>query len=66
MAQTTFDFKFLCYTLFCVAAKVIDFRKAEISLVDICMEETGGVGVDCIVDNGGIKLIYINVKLYPL
>ena len=23
------------------------------SLVDICMEETGGLGVDCIVDNGG-------------
>jgi NADPH:quinone reductase-like Zn-dependent oxidoreductase len=39
----------------CVAAKVIDFRKVELSLVDICMEETGGLGVDCIVDHGGMN-----------
>lgn len=36
-----------------VAANVIDLRKTKKSLVDICMDETGGLGVDCVIDNGG-------------
>ncbi|KAK3749569.1 hypothetical protein QZH41_019713, partial [Actinostola sp. cb2023] len=32
--------------------KVIDLRKPEMSLVDTCMIETGGLGIDCVVDNG--------------
>jgi len=28
-------------------------RKTKKSLVDICMDETGGLGVDCVIDNGG-------------
>lgn len=45
-----------------VAANVIDLRKTKKSLVDICMDETGGLGVDCVIDNGGeskhIKLLW--------
>lgn len=33
-------------------ANVIDLRKMKKSLVDICMDETGGLGVDCVIDNG--------------
>lgn len=32
-------------------AHVIDTRSKK-SLIDICMEESGGLGVDCIIDNG--------------
>ena len=28
------------------------------SITDICRHETGGLGVDCVIDNGG-KCIYI-------
>lgn len=33
---------------------------AKVSLLDICLEETGGTGVDCIIDNGGTTEI-VNV-----
>lgn len=43
-----------------VAANVIDLRKTKKSLVDICMDETGGLGVDCVIDNGGeSKLLFV-------
>ena len=32
---------------------MIDLRKTKKTLVDICMDETGGLGVDCVLDNGG-------------
>ena len=32
---------------------IIDLRKSKKSFVNICLEETGGMGVDCIIDNGG-------------
>lgn len=32
--------------------KIIDYRKPNISLFNISLEETGGAGVDCIIDNG--------------
>lgn len=32
--------------------KIIDFANVKVSLLDICLEETGGTGVDCIIDNG--------------
>ena len=41
-------------TQFLFIAKIIDFRKPKISLLDICLDETGGTGVDCIIDNGGM------------
>lgn len=36
-------------------ANVIDLRKTKKSLVDICMDETGGLGVDCVIDNGVLR-----------
>lgn len=36
-------------------ANVIDLRKTKKSLVDICMDETGGLGVDCVIDNGVVR-----------
>ena len=48
---------------FChVAANVIDLRKTKKSLVDICMDETGGLGVDCVIDNGGNMYSLIQVR----
>ncbi len=38
------------------AAQVIDLRFKKHSLVSICLEETGGLGIDCIIDNGGMTL----------
>ena len=32
---------------------VIDTRSKKRTLIDICMEESGGLGVDCIIDDGG-------------
>lgn len=32
--------------------KIIDSRKSNISLLDVCLDETGGAGVDCVIDNG--------------
>lgn len=34
-------------------ARIIDMDSQEKSLVDICLQETGGMGVDCIIDDGG-------------
>jgi len=36
-------------------ANVIDLRNTKKSLVDICMDETGGLGVDCVIDNGALR-----------
>eukprot|EP00112_Aurelia_sp_Birch-Aquarium-sp1_P021860 Seg599.3 transcript_id=Seg599.3/GoldUCD/mRNA.D3Y31 product="Quinone oxidoreductase-like protein 1" protein_id=Seg599.3/GoldUCD/D3Y31 len=33
-------------------AQVIDMRLKKRSLVNMCIEETGGLGVDCVIDNG--------------
>ena len=33
--------------------RIIDMASQEKSLVEICLQETGGMGVDCIIDNGG-------------
>ena len=41
------------YNVFLIAGKIIDFTNPKMSLLDICLEETGGTGVDCIIDNGG-------------
>ncbi|XP_068698755.1 quinone oxidoreductase-like protein 1 isoform X1 [Montipora foliosa] len=35
-------------------ANVVDLRSTKKSLLDICMDETGGLGVDCVIDNGGL------------
>ena len=32
--------------------RVVDMSSG-VSLADICLQETGGLGVDCIVDDGG-------------
>lgn len=34
-----------------LASKVIDLRNQRQSLVDVCLQETGGLGVDCVLDN---------------
>ena len=44
-------------------ANVIDLRKTKKSLVDICMDETGGLGVDCVIDNGGNCYFSIYLRL---
>ena len=33
--------------------RVIDLSAGQ-NLVDLCMQETGGLGVNCIIDSGGI------------
>jgi len=33
--------------------RIIDMASQEKSLVEICLQETGGMGVDCIIDNWG-------------
>lgn len=35
-------------------ASVIDLRNPKKSLVDTCMDETGELGVDCVIDNGAL------------
>lgn len=35
-------------------ANVVDLRSTKKRLLDICMDETGGLGVDCVIDNGGL------------
>ena len=34
-------------------SRIIDMTSQEKSLVEICLQETGGIGVDCIIDDGG-------------
>ena len=34
-------------------SRIIDMASQEKSLVEICLQETGGMGVDCIIDDGG-------------
>ena len=52
----------LAYLFF--LANVIDLRKTKKSLVDICMDETGGLGVDCVIDNGGNYYFSIYLRLH--
>ena len=33
-------------------SRIIDMASQEKSLVEICLQETGGMGVDCIIDDG--------------
>ena len=36
--------------------RVIDLSGSQ-SIVDICLQETGGLGVHCVIDNGGTHII---------
>lgn len=36
--------------------RVIDLSAGQ-NLVDLCMQETGGLGVNCIIDSGGIIIL---------
>lgn len=36
-------------------ARVIGVWDAKVDLVDSCLEETGGLGVDIVIDSGGKK-----------
>ena len=38
---------------FLSSAKVVDLRNKRRNLVSVCLEETGGLGVDCFLDNKG-------------
>ncbi|XP_065906778.1 quinone oxidoreductase-like protein 1 isoform X1 [Dysidea avara] len=38
---------------------IIDMSSQEKSLVDICLQETGGLGVDCVVDGGQCWLLQV-------
>lgn len=40
---------------FAVAAAVINMSKTK-SLTETCLAETGGLGVDCVIDQGGFLL----------
>ena len=40
-----------------LTVRVIDLSGSQ-SIVDICLQETGGLGVHCVVDNGGIKKFF--------
>eukprot|EP00795_Rhopilema_esculentum_P017267 gene17267-8831_t len=31
---------------------IVDMRSKKLTFVDICMEETGGLGIDCVIDDG--------------
>ena len=35
-----------------ITAQVIEVGKYRRSLVDVCLEETGGLGIDCVLDCG--------------
>ena len=39
-----------------VSVRVIDLS-GSLSVVDVCLQETGGLGVHCVVDNGGITTL---------
>lgn len=43
------DFPVLCL------ARVIGVWDTKVDLVDSCLEETGGLGVDIVIDSGGKK-----------
>ena len=46
---------------------IIDMSSQEKSLVDICLQETGGLGVDCVVDGGQCWASYfVKVTSYIL
>lgn len=45
------------------SAWVIRVWDSKQDLVDSCLEETGGLGVDIIIDSGGLALLYITVVL---
>ena len=40
-------------------SRIIDMASQEKSLVEICLQETGGMGVDCIIDDGGEQSIVL-------
>lgn len=42
-----------------LSARVIRVWDAKEDLVDSCLEETGGLGVDIILDSGGLLTIYM-------
>ena len=50
--------------VFFISAQVIDIGQRSNILVSSVMEETGGIGVDVVVDNGG-KLPYLNHIYFP-
>ena len=37
------------------SVRIVDMSSTQ-NIVDVCLQETGGLGVNCIVDSGGIKL----------
>lgn len=39
-----------------IAARVIGVWDAKVDLVEACLEETGGLGVDIVIDAGGKSL----------
>lgn len=48
------------YHLHVFAVKVVDLSTAS-NLVDVCLQETGGLGVNCIIDNGGMKWFVVTM-----
>ena len=44
-----------------LVVRVIDLSAGQ-NLVDLCMQETGGLGVSCIIDSGGKSSIYSRGK----
>lgn len=46
------------------SAQVLELSQRSTLLVSSVMEETGGTGVDCVVDNGGMSLaLHKNIVL---
>ena len=48
-------FQIMRYCLPCsLLDQVIDLRNKRKGIVSVCLEETGGLGVDCFLDDGGM------------
>ena len=50
---------------FLLTAQVVDLRNKRRTLSTVCLSETGGLGIDCVLDNKGNEnlIIFISITI---
>lgn len=51
------DLVFICFVY---VVRIIDMSSTQ-NIVDVCLQETGGLGVNCIIDSGGKCIVYMTI-----
>ena len=45
--------------------RVVDMSSNSHSLMAVCLQETGGIGVNCIIDSGGTVYFTSSLLIFP-